>query len=196
MCTDFDFIENKEDLENYLHFDVESYTRAVKTIGILASPIPITPKKEVSTPLICFLRDAVDNKEFFIIQRPKMRHKKGCFSCEAGFRSENYFVFSEESDSNRYLSVKFSFKHIDGKVSKLVSISMKHVFEKHLPNNTKTIVKKVPALYIDDVQEFSKNLIKLQTSPCCNKEKLANFLDVEVELFDILNEILRYCENN
>ena len=39
MCTDFDFIANKEDLENYLHFDVESYTRAVKTIGILASPI-------------------------------------------------------------------------------------------------------------------------------------------------------------
>ena len=66
-----------------------------------------------------------------------MRHKKGCFSCEAGFRGENYFVFPEESDSNRYLSVKFSFKHIDGKVSKLVSVSMKHVFEKYFPNNTK-----------------------------------------------------------
>lgn len=195
MCTDFDFIENKEALENYLHLDVESYTRAVKTIGILASPIPITPKKEVSTPLICFLRDVVDNKEFFIVQRPKFR-KDNKHSCEVGFRGENYFVFPNESNTNRYLSVKFSFKHIDGKVSKLVSISMKHVFEKHLPNNTKTIVKKVPTLYIEDVQEFSKNLIKLQTSPCCNKEKLANFLDVEVELFDILNEVLRYCENN
>ena len=42
MCTDFDFIENKE--ASCLLFDVESYTRAVKTIGILASPIPITPK--------------------------------------------------------------------------------------------------------------------------------------------------------
>ena len=195
MCTDFDFIENKEDLENYLHFDVESYTRAVKTIGILASPIPITPKKEVSTPLICFLRDVVDNKEFFIVQRPKFR-KDNKHSCEVGFRGENYFVFPNESNTNRYLSVKFSFKHIDGKVSKLVSVSMKHVFEKYFPNNTKISVKKVPTLYIKDVQEFSKNLIKLQTSPCCNKEKLANFLDVEVELFDILNEVLRYCENN
>ena len=65
MYTDFDFIENKEDLENYLHFDVESYTRAVKTIGILASPIPITPKKEVSTPLICFLR-ASQKRLFFL----------------------------------------------------------------------------------------------------------------------------------
>lgn len=195
MCTDFDFIENKEALENYLHLDVESYIRAVKTIGILASPIPITPKKEVSTPLICFLRDVVDNKEFFIVQRPKFR-KDNKHSCEVGFRGENYFVFPNESNTNRYLSVKFSFKHIDGKVSKLVSVSMKHVFEKYFPNNTKIIVKKVPTLYIEDVQEFSKNLIKLQTSPCCNKEKLANFLDVEVELFDILNEVLRYCENN
>lgn len=195
MCKDFDFIENKEALENYLHLDVESYIRAVKTIGILASPIPITPKKEVSTPLICFLRDVVDNKEFFIVQRPKFR-KDNKHSCEVGFRGENYFVFPNESNTNRYLSVKFSFKHIDGKVSKLVSVSMKHVFEKYFPNNTKIIVKKVPTLYIEDVQEFSKNLIKLQTSPYCNKEKLANFLDVEVELFDILNEILRYCENN
>lgn len=195
MCKDFDFIENKEALENYLHLDVESYIRAVKTIGILASPIPITPKKEVSTPLICFLRDVVDNKEFFIVQRPKFR-KDNKHSCEVGFRGENYFVFPNESNTNRYLSVKFSFKHIDGKVSKLVSVSMKHVFEKYFPNNTKIIVKKVPTLYIKDVQEFSKNLIKLQTSPCCNKEKLANFLDVEVELFDILNEVLRYCENN
>lgn len=195
MCKDFDFIENKEALENYLHLDVESYIRAVKTIGILASPIPITPKKEGSTPLICFLRDVVDNKEFFIVQRPKFR-KDNKHSCEVGFRGENYFVFPNESNTNRYLSVKFSFKHIDGKVSKLVSVSMKHVFEKYFPNNTKIIVKKVPTLYIKDVQEFSKNLIKLQTSPCCNKEKLANFLDVEVELFDILNEVLRYCENN
>lgn len=195
MCKDFDFIENKEALENYLHLDVESYIRAVKTIGILASPIPITPKKEVSTPLICFLRDVVDNKEFFIVQRPKFR-KDNKHSCEVGFRGENYFVFPNESNTNRYLSVKFSFKHIDGKVSKLVSVSMKHVFEKYFPNNTKIIVKKVPTLYIEDIQEFSKNLIKLQTSPSCNKEKLANFLDVEVELFDILNEVLRYCENN
>ena len=195
MCKDFDFIENKEALENYLHLDVESYIRAVKTIGILASPIPITPKKEVSTPLICFLRDVVDNKEFFIVQRPKFR-KDNKHSCEVGFRGENYFVFPNESNTNRYLSVKFSFKHIDGKVSKLVSVSMKHVFEKYFPNNSKIIVKKVPTLYIEDVQEFSKHLIKLQTSPYCNKEKLANFLDVEVELFDILNEVLRYCENN
>ena len=54
MCTDFDFIENKEN--SCLLFDIESYTKAVKTIGILASPIPITPKKRGKHSLNLFFK--------------------------------------------------------------------------------------------------------------------------------------------
>jgi hypothetical protein len=189
----FDFI-SEPDIEEFYHIDIEIYRKALKTIKALTSEIPIGANefyKEIKIPLLDYLKDAVKAREFAVTQRPKLsfRNDKCEFVCVVQVTRE-YYVFKGKED-NRYLQVRFCFSSFGDRIRELSSVSMKHVAELYHPTNGITAFeKRVPTLYIAELNTLLQYVDDFREDSDCNKDKLSNFLQIVNGLADVLDKVI------
>ena len=188
----FDFISKRE-LETF-DIDSEVYKKALKTIEALAKEIPVGVNdfyKEIKIPLIDYLKEAVEAREFRVTQRPKLHHRNNeCeFLCEAQF-TRDYYVFKNKDD-NRYLQVKFCFPFLSTRIRELRAVSMKHVMELYHPANGFTsFEKRIPTLHIAELNTISQYVDDFREDSYCDQKKLSNFLQVTAQLAEVLDEVV------
>ena len=189
----FDFI-SEPDIEEFYHIDIEIYRKALKTIKALTSEIPIGANefyKEIKIPLLDYLKDAVKAREFAVTQRPKLSFKndKCEFICIVQVTRE-YHVFKGKED-NKYLQVKFCFSSFGDRIRELSSVSMKHVAELYHPTNGITAFeKRVPTLYIAELNTVLQYVDDFREDSDCDKDKLSNFLQIVNGLADVLDKMI------
>ena len=189
----FDFI-SESDIEEFYHIDIEIYKKALKTIKALTSEIPIGANefyKEIKIPLIDYLKDAVKAREFAITQRPKLfyRNDRCEFVCVAQV-TRDYCVFKGKED-NKYLQVRFCFSSLGSRIRELISVSMKHVVElRHPTNGFAAFEKRVPTLYIAELNTLLQYVDDFREDSACDQRKLSDFLQIVAELADVLDKVI------
>lgn len=189
----FDFISEPE-LEEFYHIDIEVYRKALKTIKALTSEIPIGTNefyKEIKISLLDYLKDAVKAREFVVTQRPELSFKndKCEFICVAQV-TRDYYVFKGKED-NRYLQMRFCFSSFGDRIRELTSVSMKHVVElRHPTNGFTAFEKRVPTLYIAELNTLLQYVDDFREDSYCDRDKLSDFLQIVAELADVLDEMI------
>ena len=189
----FDFISEPE-LEEFYHIDIEVYRKALKTIKALTLEIPMGGNefyKEIKMPLLDYLKDAVKAREFVVTQRPELSFKndKCEFICVVQV-TRDYYVFKGKED-NRYLQMRFCFSSFGDRIRELTSVSMKHVVElRHPTNGFTAFEKRVPTLYIAELNTLLQYVDDFREDSYCDRDKLFNFLQIVNGLADVLDKMI------